>query len=87
MVSVTMGVGEPRYPSLKGIMGAKKKNIAMTSHSDLSVDDALGANGAKTELLEVAAPAAREKGQIVNASDGAEGAKAIFDFLQQRKLI
>ena len=87
MVSVTMGVGEPRYPSLKGIMGAKKKTIAMTSHAELGVDDALGAGAAKTELLEVGAPAARAKGEVVTASDGAEGAKIIFDFLQQRKLI
>ena len=87
MVSVTMGVGEPRYPSLKGIMGAKKKPITMTSHADLGVSDAVGTDGAKTELLTVAEPAARAKGEVVTATDGAEGAKVIFDFLQQRKLI
>jgi len=87
MVSVTMGVGEPRYPSLKGIMGAKKKAITMTSHGDLGGADPVGSSGAKTELLEVAAPAGRAKGEVVTASDGAEGAKIIFDFLQQKKLI
>ncbi|MBV9402442.1 MAG: electron transfer flavoprotein subunit beta/FixA family protein, partial [Candidatus Eremiobacteraeota bacterium] len=87
MVSVTMGVGEPRYPSLKGIMGAKKKTIAMSSHAELGVNDALGAAAAKTELLEVGVPATRAKGEVVTATDGAEGAKLIFDFLQQRKLI
>ncbi|MBV8810551.1 MAG: electron transfer flavoprotein subunit beta/FixA family protein, partial [Acidobacteriaceae bacterium] len=50
MVSVPMGVGEPRYPSLKGIMGAKKKTIVMSAHGDLGVNDALGAAAAKTEL-------------------------------------
>ncbi|MBV8728033.1 MAG: electron transfer flavoprotein subunit beta/FixA family protein [Candidatus Eremiobacteraeota bacterium] len=87
VVSVTMGVGEPRYPSLKGIMGAKKKTISMESHAELGVSDALGTNGAKTELLDVAAPPARAKGQVVTAADGAEGAKIIFDFLQEKKLV
>jgi len=87
MVSVTMGVGEPRYPSLKGIMGAKKKTIAMSSHAELGVTDALGAGSAKTELLDVKPPPERAKGQVVTATDGAEGAKIIFDFLQQKKLV
>jgi len=87
MVSVTMGVGEPRYPSLKGIMGAKKKTIVMSAHGDLGVNDALGAAAAKTELLEVGVPATRAKGEVLTATDGAEGAKLIFDFLQHRKLI
>lgn len=87
MVSVTMGVGEPRYPSLKGIMGAKKKSITMTSHAELGVGAAAGSEGAKTELLEVGAPPARAKGQVATPADGAEGAKIIFDFLKQKKLI
>jgi len=87
MVSVTMGVGEPRYPSLKGIMGAKKKTITMTSHAELGLNGALGADGAKTELVELGAPPARAKGQVVTPADGAEGAKIIFDFLRQKKLI
>jgi len=87
VVSVTMGVGEPRYPSLKGIMGAKKKTIALSSHGELGVTDALGAGSAKTDLLDVVPPPERAKGQVVTAADGAEGAKIIFDYLQQKKLI
>jgi electron transfer flavoprotein beta subunit len=87
LVSVTMAVGEPRYPSLKGIMGAKKKSIVAMTAGELELDGKVGASGAKTELLEAAAPAARAKGQIVTADDGASGAKIIFDFLKEKKLV
>lgn len=87
VVSVTMAVGEPRYPSLKGIMGAKRKTITVLSLADLGLAQAVGQNGAKTELLNVAAPAARMKGHLVHATDGSEGAKIIFDFIKEKKLI
>ncbi|MGZ3510246.1 MAG: electron transfer flavoprotein subunit beta/FixA family protein [Vulcanimicrobiaceae bacterium] len=87
LVSVTMAVGEPRYPSLKGIMGAKKKTIAALSAAELALDRPAGSDGAKTELLEAAAPAPRAKGQVVTAENGASGAKVIFDYLREKKLI
>jgi electron transfer flavoprotein alpha/beta subunit len=82
-----MGVGEPRYASLKGIMGAKKKMIAILAVADLALDRPVGRDGAKTELLTIAKPAERGKGQVVVAEDGAAGAKIIFDFLKERKLV
>jgi electron transfer flavoprotein beta subunit len=87
MLMVTMGVGEPRYASLKGIMGAKKKQIAIVPVAELALDRPIGTDGAKTELLEIAKPAERGKGQVVVAEDGPAGAKIIFDFLKERKLI
>ena len=87
VMSVTMGVGEPRYASLKGIMGAKKKSIAVLASADLALDRPLGTSGAKTALLEIAPPPVRGKGQVVVAEDGASGAKIIFDFLKERKLV
>jgi electron transfer flavoprotein beta subunit len=82
-----MAVGEPRYASLKGIMGAKKKPISTLSIADLGLDRAVGADGAKTEVVEISAPKPREKARIVEAADGASGAQAIFDFLREKKLI
>ena len=87
VLMVTMGVGEPRYASLKGIMGAKKKMIAILAVADLALDRPVGRDGAKTELLTIAKPAERGKGQVVVAEDGAAGAKIIFDFLKERKLV
>lgn len=87
LITVTMAVGEPRYASLKGIMGAKKKTIVTLMLADLGLDRAVGTDGAKTEVLEISAPKPREKARVVEAADGASGAQAIFDFLREKKLI
>lgn len=86
-ITVTMAVGEPRYASLKGIMGAKKKPIDALSLADLGLERAVGTDGAKTEVLEISAPKPREKARVVEAADGASGAQSIFDFLREKKLI
>ncbi len=86
LVSVTMAIGEPRYASLKGIMGAKKKPIEVLSAADLGLSPVGGA-ASKTELLSFAPPPVREKAKIVEAADGPSGAQAIYDFLKERKLV
>lgn len=83
LVSVTMAVGEPRYASLKGIMGAKKKPIAVLTLGDAGI----AACAPKTEVLRFAPPPVRTKARVVQANDGAEGARAIYEFLQERKLV
>jgi electron transfer flavoprotein beta subunit len=87
LVSVTMAIGEPRYASLKGIMGAKKKSISILTVADLGADQTVGGDGAKTELLAVSPPPTREKARVVEATDGLSGAQAIFAFLKEKKLI
>jgi len=79
LVSVTKSINQPRYPSLKGIMGAKKKEIRMLT--------AAGAEQSKTEVVGLQAPPARAKGRVVTVADGAEGARVIVDFLRERKLV
>ena len=86
LVSITKSANEPRYPSLKGIMGAKKKEIALRSAADLGVATA-GSAGAKTQLVDVATPPARAAGKVVQAADPAAGAQLIVDFLKERKLL
>jgi electron transfer flavoprotein beta subunit len=87
LVSVTKSANEPRYPSLKGIMGAKKKEIAILAHADLQLAKPVGSDGAKTEVVALAAPPARAKGRVVPVADGAEGAAVIVDFLKEKKLL
>jgi electron transfer flavoprotein beta subunit len=87
LLTTALTFGEPRYASLKGIMGAKKKAITTTSLADLSLDAAVGTNGSKTELRSFEPPPPRGKGRVVEASDGLSGAQTIFDFLQERKLV
>ena len=87
LVSVTKSANEPRYPSLKGIMGAKKKTVASLAAADLGLSFPLGSDGAKTELVALATPPAREKGRVVEVGSAQEGADVIFAFLQEKKLL
>jgi electron transfer flavoprotein beta subunit len=87
LASVTKSANEPRYPSLKGIMGAKKKTIATLTVADLGLDQPVGESGSKTELKTFAPPPVRGKGEVVEAADGPTGAKIIFDFLSAKKLV
>jgi electron transfer flavoprotein beta subunit len=87
VLTTALTFGEPRYASLKGIMGAKKKTIAAMTLSDLELAEPVGANGSKTQLLSFAPPPVRGKGKVVEAADGAAGAQAILDFLKERKLV
>ena len=87
LLTTALTFGEPRYASLKGIMGAKKKTIAPLTVADLGLNQAVGENGSKTTLLQFAPPPVRGKGEVVEAADGASGAQAIFDFLKAKKLV
>ena len=87
MLTTALTFGEPRYASLKGIMGAKKKNIAILSAGELGLDQPVGVQGSKTELRSFAPPPARGKGKTVEAADGVAGAQAIFEFLQEKRLV
>lgn len=86
VVTVTGGINEPRYPSLKGIMTAKRKEIVELNVGALGLRaDQVGSAGAKEQVLDLAKPEERQAGTIV--SDEGEGGKQIADFLQQRRFI
>jgi electron transfer flavoprotein beta subunit len=88
LVSVTKGINEPRYPTLKGIMGAKKKEIAMLTLSAIGAEPGrVGDAGSKTQVESFATVGARQRGEIFNASDPKEGARKIVDFLISKKVI
>jgi electron transfer flavoprotein beta subunit len=84
VVSVTAGVNEPRYPSLKGIMGAKQKPLDRPTAADLGLSG-LGAASAGQKITAVAAAAQRAAGEIVQ--DDGEAAKRIVAFLAEKKVI
>jgi electron transfer flavoprotein beta subunit len=84
VVSVTAGVNEPRYPSLKGIMGAKSKPMDKLSVADLGVSGVGGASAGQT-ITAVTPAAERKAGEVVK--DEGDGAKRIADFLAEKKVI
>jgi electron transfer flavoprotein beta subunit len=85
VVAVSDAINEPRYPSLKGIMGAKKKPQETLSLSDLGVDGEVGEAGSATEVLALGDPPPR--GESRRIEDDGNAAQAIVDFLAEKKLI
>ncbi|MBV8065918.1 MAG: electron transfer flavoprotein subunit beta/FixA family protein [Actinobacteria bacterium] len=86
VVAVSDAINEPRYPSLKGIMGAKKKPFDTLSVSDAGVDASeAGEAGSKTEVLALGTPAAR--GDARKIEGDADAAQAIVDFLAEKRLV
>ena len=86
VVSVVEKINEPRYPSFKGIMAAKKKPVQTMSLADAGIDAALvGAAGASTEVVDFAQRPPREAGTIVK--DEGDGGVKTAEFLAARKFI
>jgi len=86
VASVTAGVVEPRYPSFKGIMAAKKKPVDEVSVADLGFSaDEVGWAGAGQEITNVEAAPAREAGEKVE--DDGTAHERIVEFLEQLKVI
>ncbi|HEV8342135.1 MAG TPA: electron transfer flavoprotein subunit beta/FixA family protein [Candidatus Binatia bacterium] len=86
LVSTTSGINEPRYPQLKGIMAAKKKEIKKYTAADLGLGpDQVGASGAREKVLAVGRPPARKGGKKI--TDEGDGGKQIAAFLAELKII
>jgi electron transfer flavoprotein beta subunit len=86
VVSVVEKINEPRYPSFKGIMAAKKKPVETYGLADLGVDAGeVGSAGAwsKVESFEAAPP--RQAGTVV--TDEGDGADKLLDFLASKKFV
>jgi electron transfer flavoprotein beta subunit len=86
VISVVEKINEPRYPSFKGIMAAKKKPVQVLSLADVGLGaDAAGLGGSATAVADFAARPPRAAGVIVTG-DGDGGAK-VAAFLAERKFI
>ena len=86
VVSVVEKINEPRYPTFKGIMAAKKKPVQTLTLADLSVDaSSVGLANAATAVADFAARPPRQAGVVVK-DEGDGGAKAA-GFLAERKFI
>jgi electron transfer flavoprotein beta subunit len=87
IVSVTDRSGEARYPSFKGIMAAKKKEVTSWSLGDLGIDASqVGLSAAWSAVEGTEARPPRTKGEIVT-DDGGSGAAALVEFLASKKFI
>jgi electron transfer flavoprotein beta subunit len=86
VVAVSDAINEPRYPSLKGIMGAKKKAQDSVTTADLGLGpDEIGETGSGTEVYAVGEPPPRGESRRIEGNGDA--AEAILEYLSEKKLI
>ena len=87
LISGTQALGEPRYPSLKGIMAARSKTIETLTLADLDIDPAtVGLTSATTRVVDSRPPKPREATRIIRDAPD-EAARQLVDFLAERRLI
>ncbi len=88
VISVGDAINEPRYPSLKAIMGAKKKPLDAVAAGDVGIDAArVGAAGSQVDCGGFKAPPAKSAGTIIEDEDTGETVEKIIAWLDERKLI
>ncbi|GII92594.1 electron transfer flavoprotein subunit beta/FixA family protein [Sinosporangium siamense] len=86
VVSVVEKINEPRYPSFKGIMAAKKKQVQTLGIADAEIDAAqVGLAGAWSEVVDFAAAPPRAAGTIVK--DEGDGGSRAAEYLASKKFI
>ncbi len=86
LVSVTDQINEPRYPSFKGIMAAKKKPVEQWSLADLGVAAGeVGLDAAWSKVTSFEARPPRQQGTIVK--DEGDGGNKLVAFLAERKFV
>ena len=90
LVVCTQALGEPRYPSLKGIMAARSKEVATKSAADLAGDLAAGGDvggaAATTKVVDARKPPERPPTRVVR-DPAPEAAKQVVAFLVERRIV
>ena len=85
-VSVVEKINEPRYPSFKGIMAAKKKPLTTLTTADAGIEPgAVGLATAPSQVVDFATKPPRSSGQIVK--DEGDGGRKVAEFLASQKFI
>jgi electron transfer flavoprotein beta subunit len=86
IVSTWDTINEPRYPSFKGIMAAKKKPVEKKSLADLGIDPStVGLASATSQVLDFAGRP--PKGEGVKVTDEGDGAQKLVDYLASQKIV
>jgi electron transfer flavoprotein beta subunit len=87
LVVATQALGEPRYPSLKGIMAARSKTLETKALSDVPVGDAaVGGAVATSAVLGSEAPPPRAATRVIRGP-AEEAARQVVEFLAERRII
>ncbi len=84
VLTIQTGINEPRYPSLRGIMAAKRKELRVVTPSDLAVSDA--ALAPRVETLHLTTPPARQRARLIEGT-AAEAAAELVRILRQEEKV
>src|SRR6201982_925413 len=88
VISVGDAINEPRYPSLKAIMGAKKKPLDAVAIGYVGIDASkVGGDNSAAQWVAAKAPPAKAAGEIIEDEDTGETVEKIIAWLDERKLI
>jgi electron transfer flavoprotein beta subunit len=88
VISVGDAINEPRYPSLKAIMGAKKKPLEKLTIGDAGIDASrVGKENSNAQWTAAKAPPQKAAGEIIEDEDTNETVEKIVSWLEARKLI
>lgn len=84
LVTVTASVGEPRYPSFKGLMAAKRKPIDVQTVEALGIDaGTVGEAGAREQVLSVDEVREEKQGQTITDDGTGDSVDQIVEFLKK----
>ena len=88
VLTIQFGINQPRYPSLKGIMAAKKKEFKTWSAADLGLmDDAVGRSGAMYEVQEILVPERKSKVEIISGTPEEAAATLVEKLGKEAKVL
>lgn len=87
VVTLSGPVNQPRYPSMKGILKARRQAIERVNAADLGLgSETIGLRGSGTAVLRIAR-ADQRHGQVIAAIDAERGARAILEFLNLHGIV
>lgn len=86
VLSIQSGINQPRYPTLPGIMKAKKKRLDVMSAADLGLSET-GAAGSKTGLVKMFVPVAEHKAEIIEGDAKTAAAALVNKLKNEAKVI
>ncbi len=88
LITVSNELGEARYPTIKGIMAAKRKEPVIWKPADIGVETArLGANGRRTKLLKLFQPVREGKCEVITGESPEEAATNLALKLREAKVL
>lgn len=88
LITAVKELNEPRFPTIRGTMKAKRREIPHLSADDIKIDDSrVGLAGSPTNVRKIFTPPQRTQGLVINEEDVAVSVATLMDKLTERKII